>query len=274
MRQFLKISTPIVAVILSLLIELLFIQTVSAAKSSSGESNKECHLKFGWADWAPLQYIDASGELTGVQVDLVNAVSKAVGCDVEYVKLSWAQILQGLKSGEIDFTANATENTFRKTFAYFSIPYRRDTFSFWVRNENHIRFNHQTVEKIMKSGMKLGLISDQLYSPEIELWKKDPVYSKNISYTEEIDDLISLLQDGRVEGIVEDAYIIAFRKRIGVFPRNISYLSSKTFGYPVAFMFSKKTTSKEIVEKYNQKMRELRDSSSYQSIWIDPQFIQ
>jgi len=274
LRLLLKISIRTVAIILPLLIELLFIHTVSAASSSTVESNKECRLKYGWADWAPLQYIDASGELTGVQIDLVKAVSKAVGCDIEYIKLSWAQILKGLKSGDIDFTANATENDIRKTFAYFSIPYRRDIFSFWVRDEERVRFDHQTVEEIMKSGMKLGLISDQLYSPEIELWRKDPVFSKNITYTEEIDDLILLLEERKVESIVEDAYIIAFRKRLGGFSRNISHLSIQTFGYPVAFMFSKKTTSKELAEKYNQKMRELKNTSTFQSIWLDPKLIQ
>jgi polar amino acid transport system substrate-binding protein len=270
----LKKSIRAVAIILPLLIELLFMHTVSAAKINTGESNNQCLLKYGWADWAPLQYIDASGELTGVQVDLVKSVSKAAGCDVKYIKLSWAQILKGLKSGEIDFTANATENEFRKSFSYFSIPYRRDIFSFWVRDEDRSRFDYQTVEKIMKSGMKLGLISDQLYSPEIELWRKHPVFSKNITYAEEIDDLILLLEQRKVESIVEDAYIIAFRKRLGGFSRNISHLSINTFGYPVAFMFSKKTTSKQLVEKYNQKMRDLKNTSIFQSIWLDPQLIQ
>ena len=276
MKYLLKILTRTIAIILTLLMEWLFIGSVGAKESATSESstNKKCHLKYGWADWAPLQYIDASGELTGVQIDLVNSVSKAVGCEIEYIKLPWTQILQDLKSGKIDFTANATESEIRKTYGYFSIPYRRDTFSFWVRNQDRPRFEQQTVEELMKSGMKLGLITDQLYSPEIEFWEKDPVYSKNISYTEEIDDLLLLLENRKVESIVEDAYIIAYRKRLGGFSRNISHLSIKTFGYPVAFMFSKKTTSKKLVEKYNQTMRELKHTSVFQSIWLDPNFIQ
>ncbi len=272
LRCWLKILNRTV-VVLALILELLFIHPLSAEKNNVENSNGECQLKYGWADWAPLQYVDAAGELTGVQVDLVNTVSNAVGCDLTFVKLSWAQILQGLQSGEIDFTANATESEFRRSFAYFSIPYRRDTLSFWVKEENRARFDYLTVEKVMKSGMTLGLIADQLYSPEIELWKKDPTYGKNISYTEEIDELILLLEQGKVESIVEDPYVIAFRRRIGGFTGNITHLSVQTFGYPVGFMFSKKSTSKKLVEKYNQKMRELKNTSALHSIWIDPEFI-
>lgn len=258
----------------ALIFSLLLSPLVIAESKTTNELQSGCQLKFGWADWAPLQYYDASGNLTGVQVDLVNAVSKEVGCEVEYIQLSWAEIVEGIKSGDIDFTANATENDSRKEFAYFSIPYRRDTFSFWVKKDNYERYNIGPVEKLMKSGMKLGLISNQLYSPEIENWQNDPIYGKNIVYSDGIDQLISLLIDDKVEVVVEDAYIMAYRKRAGIFSKKIARLSIETFGFKVAFMFSIKTTSKKVVDKYNNKLRELKNTELFQSIWLNPELIQ
>lgn len=265
------ISLKATSLLLILWFGLPMVQMAHAVNSDV--TNEECHLKYGWADWAPLQYINASNQLTGVQIDLVRTVSQLVGCKIEYIKLPWTQIIQRLESGEIDFTANATENETRKKFAYFSVPYRRDTFSFWVKKENLSRYNKDSVEEIMTSGMQLGLISNQLYSPEIERWIAHPVYGKNISYSDEIDELLQQLQADKVDAIVEDAYIIAFRKRANGFSKNITNLSIKTFGYEVAFMFSKKTISKNRVEEFNQALRNLKKTKAFQSIWLDPDLI-
>ena len=39
-------------------------------------------------------------------------------------------------------------------------------------------------------------------------------------------------------------------------------------------LFISDQTSKELAEKYNQKMRELKNTSTFQSIWLDPKLIQ
>ncbi len=249
------------------------IQPLVATETKPHVNNGPCKLKYGWADWAPLQYVDASGRLTGVQIELVRAVSEAAGCDIEYVKLPWNQIVNRIESGELDFTANATEDEVRRKFAYFSLPYRRDTFSFWVRNEKKERFDKASVEQIMKAGAKLGLVSNQLYSPEIERWKANSSFNKNIFYAEEIADLLSMLKNDEVDIAVEDPYIIAYRKRIGIFSDDFTSLSLNTFGYEVSFMFSKKSTSKKMVERYNDTMRKMKGTSLFQTIWMNPELI-
>ncbi|TQV73001.1 amino acid ABC transporter substrate-binding protein [Aliikangiella marina] len=245
---------------------------VSAAQATDNQSEK-CILKYGWADWAPLQYVDTSGKLTGVQIELVKAVTDAVGCKIEFIKLPWSQIIQQIESGELDFTANATKDDFRSRFAYFSNPYRRDTFSFWVPKSRKALFDKPSVDEIMRTGAKLGLVANQLYSDDIKAWENDPNYGKNIAYAEEIADLLSMLKEGQVDIAVEDPYLIAYRKRIGLFSDDFTRLGIRTFGYEVSFMFSKKSTSMALVEQFNSKMRELKSTPVFQTIWMNPELI-
>lgn len=244
-----------------------------SAFSSPSKKGDSCQLKYGWADWAPLQYVNSTGQLTGVQIEFVKAVTQAVGCDIKFVKLSWSEVVKQIETGEIDYTANATEDDFRRQFAYFSLPYRRDTFSFWVDRNKKEEFNRPSVSAIMRTGAKLGLISNQLYSPEIEGWIANETYSKNIVWAEEIDDLLNLLIENQVDIAVEDAYIIAYRKRIGIFSNNFVHMGVNTFGYETSFMFSKKSVSKDLVEKFNKRMRELKNTPLFQSIWMNPELI-
>ena len=266
-----KLTPPLF--LIGILLGLLPIQSAQAAEKAIVTKDEPCNLKYGWADWAPLQYVDASGKLTGVQIELVRAVSEAAGCKIEFIKLPWNQIVKRIESGELDFTANATEDEVRKKFAYFSIPYRRDTFSFWVRKENKKLFDKASVKEIMQTGVKLGLVSNQLYSQDIENWKADSKFNKNIFYAEEIADLLSMLKNDEVEIAVEDPYLIAYRKRIGIFSDDFTSLPLKTFGFEVGFMFSKKSTSKTLVERYNNSMRKMKNSPLFQTIWMNPDLI-
>ncbi|UOO93700.1 amino acid ABC transporter substrate-binding protein [Vitreoscilla stercoraria] len=74
--------------------------------------------------YAPFSFRDASGQLTGYDVDVMNEVGKRLGVKVEYKETQWDAMFAGLNSGRFDLVANQVGiNDERKGKYDFSAPY-------------------------------------------------------------------------------------------------------------------------------------------------------
>lgn len=76
------------------------------------------------ANWAPIEFVDENGDLIGVTNDLMKIVEKRAQVSVE-VQLfdEWANVLEALKKGEIDFVASMEKTPDRQSFAVFTEGY-------------------------------------------------------------------------------------------------------------------------------------------------------
>ncbi len=61
--------------------------------------------------YPPNEFRDAKGELTGFDVDLMNAVAKTLGLDVEYKELDFEKIIPSVASGELDVGMSSMTDT-------------------------------------------------------------------------------------------------------------------------------------------------------------------
>ena len=69
--------------------------------------------------YAPFTYHDASGKLTGYDVEVTRAVGEKLGVTIEFKETQWDAMLAGLKAGRFDLVANQVALT---------TPERRATF--------------------------------------------------------------------------------------------------------------------------------------------------
>ncbi|MDO4627146.1 MAG: amino acid ABC transporter substrate-binding protein [Pasteurellaceae bacterium] len=75
--------------------------------------------------YAPFTYHDASGKLTGYDVEVTRAVAEKLGVTVDFKETNWDAMLAGLKAGRFDLVANQVGLT---------TPERRATFD---KSENY-----------------------------------------------------------------------------------------------------------------------------------------
>ncbi|WII94387.1 amino acid ABC transporter substrate-binding protein [Kingella negevensis] len=75
--------------------------------------------------YAPFSYHDASGKLTGYDVEVARAVAAKLGATVEFKETQWDSMMAGLKAGRFDIVANQVgltsperKATFDKTEPY------------------------------------------------------------------------------------------------------------------------------------------------------------
>ena len=57
------------------------------------------------AEYAPFEYLDSNGDLTGFDIDLMNAIAKEAGFEVKWVDLPFDSLLGSIEAGDIEAIA-------------------------------------------------------------------------------------------------------------------------------------------------------------------------
>ncbi|TQV86871.1 substrate-binding periplasmic protein [Aliikangiella coralliicola] len=246
--------------------------SISTASISAEAHSKKCQLNYGWTEWKPLQYLDKRGKIIGLQIDLVEAIAESLNCDINFIKGRWNDNLEKIRTGEVDFTANATPSEKRKQFAHFSNPYRQDSFAVFVRMEDVEKYNAGTINALKLIDFKLGLAKQYLYGEEVEAWQSDNQYNYLLTYSAVAEDNFSKLIKGEIDGFLEDPFVISYKLRSKDLTKKVVPLPIRTTGREVCFIFSKKTVSKNFVSQFNRALTKIKNNPKYQSIWLDSSF--
>ncbi|PWC88928.1 hypothetical protein TSH100_06610 [Azospirillum sp. TSH100] len=106
-------------------------------------------------DYKPFTYLNPQTQkFEGMDIDLAEAMGKALGVKVEFVKTSWGTLLPDLLADKYDIAVGGVSVTLeRQKKALFSDPLMRDGKTPITRCENKDRF--QTVADIDKPGVRL-----------------------------------------------------------------------------------------------------------------------
>ncbi len=129
----------------------------------------------GWYHWAPYQYVEENGNLTGLDVALVTAIFNSQSMQVEYDPDSpgtWAQNQKDALEGSKDIAAGAFESDYRRKAYHVSKPYRYEWNTLYVRTVNLPEFDvyliGDLIELIEDKKFRLGVIAGYNYtSPEL-----------------------------------------------------------------------------------------------------------
>jgi len=83
-------------------------------------SHAEPPLQFvrGYGDWPPLEMVQ-NGELVGVHIDLINAVSLRLNWQVEYLSVPWLRAIHMMKSGQVDAIIYFAKSPEREVFSLY-----------------------------------------------------------------------------------------------------------------------------------------------------------
>ena len=77
-------------------------------------------------DYRPFAVKDSSGEITGLDIDLANAMGRAMGVKIALVATKWGELLPDLAADKFDIAMGGISVTLaRQKLAYFSTPLMR-----------------------------------------------------------------------------------------------------------------------------------------------------
>lgn len=223
-------------------------------QQATATPKRDCNLTMGWESRAPYQF-ERNGEVTGIDVQIFKQAADKINCDVSFVEKTWTDLLTDLEQGKVDVLAGATITPEREEFANFSVPYRDESFTLFIRASNS--YNGNTLSGFLSRSQKVGITLDYFYGKEVyELMNHRQYSSLFIDSKSGEQSFFNILYseiDGVLADPVEGHYIIK-RKRLGdkIKASNVHIPSDS-----VAFMFSKESIKDQQLEDIQAAIKEM-----------------
>jgi polar amino acid transport system substrate-binding protein len=152
------------------------------------------------ATWPPMEFVDASQEIVGFDIDLIKAVAAQAGFELEVKSQAWDGIFGGLAANKYDAViSSVTITEERKQTMNFSDPYINAGQVLIVKNDVS---GVETLADL--KGKKAGAQTGTTGAMEIQ--KVAGVEAKNY---DELGLAIEDLYSGRIDGVVADTPIAA-----------------------------------------------------------------
>ena len=232
-------------------------QQVSPDTSDQVVLSHECRLVMGWDPWEPYQYQISSEDVIGLDVDLLSAVLDNAGCEISFYRESWTELLYLMKTGEVDVLAGATQTVIRDEFAYFSDEYRDEEFYLYVTSDRLEEIADKGIEQLIGENFRIGVIEGYLYGDAVTELQNDARFEDQFVYSSMSETNVSLLLDGKVDGIIEDKYVGAAIIRRKNLADEITSHTLPLGRSGVRIMISRASVDEPRYERINQSLQQL-----------------
>lgn len=234
--------------------------------AKANAQSKPCDLKIGWASWEPYQYKGRDGKVTGMDIDIINAAVKRTSCKITYVEGDWADLLSRLKKGTLDAVASATLTEKRRKYAYFSEPYRAETFALYVKNKDLSRYSGMSLKSMMDAGLRVGAVVDYFYGTTLNDLQDNEKYANQFNYNDFSENNFVLLFDSKIDAVLEDPFVGADLVRRKGWDELLVKLPLVIHSGDVHLMFSKKSVSESEVELMNNALAKIKADGTYKNL--------
>jgi polar amino acid transport system substrate-binding protein len=240
--------------------------------SALGQDSRRT-LKSGWYPWDPYQYVVVKQDvkrLTGLDIQLVRAVFAQMGYEVAYEEVNWKQHQSDVKDGVRDIAAGAFKNPERAEYAYFSAPYRKETDVLYVRKGEAARYSFKDVldltRRLQQQSFRLGVINGFYYGPDIMLFINNPAHaSRIVAVPDDVANFDNLLSH-RIDGFIVDRLVGATLAWRYGWQLAVEELSPPIYAEDIYVLFSKKSTTPDLVQGFNQSLEQLKRNGQYARI--------
>ena len=167
--------------------------------SVSAEEAKNRTVRVGWYE-GTYNTTEPDGKKRGYSYEYQQAVAAHTGWKYEYVEGSWAELMNMLKSGEIDLMGDISYTEERSTSMLFSeLPMGEDKYYLYVNpSDTDISASDLTT----LNGKRIGVLPDTLSARRFCEWEKSHgVDTQQVDITS-TDDARQKLQNQEIDGFV------------------------------------------------------------------------
>ncbi|MFN3304456.1 MAG: transporter substrate-binding domain-containing protein [Roseateles sp.] len=182
------------------------------------------------ADYGPFVYADSDGQVRGLSVDLLLAIAPRAGLQIQTLPpRDLADILQGVKAGEVDLVSSLRPTPERSSFLGFSPPYVEVPAVLVLRKGAPRR---QSLADLRQQRIGVG----KSYAVESFVRQRYPA----LRWEAQANDVVALraLAAGQLDGVVADAASVRFiQRREGLsgieIHETVGFQYALSFAYPV-----------------------------------------
>ncbi|ANU09989.1 amino acid ABC transporter substrate-binding protein [Planococcus antarcticus DSM 14505] len=203
--------------------------------------------------YPPFTFHDASGELTGFDVEIAREVADRLGVEAEFLETQWDAMFAGLDAGRFDMVANQVGiNPERQESYEFSDPYITSTAVLVVAEDNSEIKSFEDLE---------GQLSAQSLTSNYA--ETATSFGAELEGVEGFNQAIELLNSGRVDATVNDNLtVLDFLKERP--DAQVKVVDKSEDAAQSALLF--RQGSGAIVEEANQALADMIEDGTYDEI--------
>lgn len=255
----------VIAILLVLLMALTFGACGGNSKSSeepSGDATADVptYKVAMEPTFPPFDTIDENTqELTGFDVDMMNAIAEDQGFKLEWVNMGFDGLIAALQSGNIDIIAsgmNASED--RRKQVDFSTTYYDSGLVVAVKAGNTEIKSIDDLTADMKVGGQIGTTGAELAT---KLYDEGKI--KEAKIYNGLDVAVMDLQNGTIDALINDLPVTKsyMEAKPGTIEIVGDVLNAESYGYAV------KKGNTELLDKINKGMQDLKDNGKFDEIY-------
>lgn len=232
-------------------------QGVTAPASPAPSSVKGKKFVIGTdTTFAPFEFRDGSGELVGIDMDIIREIAKSQGFEVEIKSLGFNAALQALSSNQVDgVIAGMTITEPRKLVYNFSDPYFESGVQMAVAKDNteikgYEDLRGQTVTA--KTGSEGETFAKSISEQ----------YGFTVKALDQSATMYELVKSGNAVAVIDDYPVLAY----GISQNNgLKSVTEKEKGGSYGFAVNK-DKNPELLTAFNTGLAELKSNGQYQTL--------
>ena len=240
----------------------------SAAAGTSGDNTAQPQvIKVGtMGTYEPFSYVDASGNLTGYDIEVLRLVEKTdSSIKFEFISGPWDSLFPGLDSDKFQLLANQiTSNPDRQARYLLS----RNTYALCV-SQLIVKKGRTDIKSLSDlKGKKIGTTVGDSFTRVLEDWNNENGNILNIVYYEE--DITTILQDianGRIDATLNDPIMAVSKAKaqnLGVEP-----VGERIAADPTYFIAKKDDAGQKLMGKIDAALSKLKEDGSLSKLSTD-----
>ncbi|MBT8143087.1 MAG: transporter substrate-binding domain-containing protein [Gammaproteobacteria bacterium] len=241
-------------------------QPTEAATPTETTTAAGCELTLGWDPWEPYHYRDVGGEVRGLDIELVAAIAREAGCKLRFDQEDWGTLLQRVRSGDVDMLSGATRTADRESFAWFTAPYRTESFRLYIREGESEKFEGSTLQELLEAAMKIGTTLDYVYGDEVNRLQDDDRFAAQFQGVAVGEVNYDKLLNFNIDGLLEDSFVAASVIRKKGLDNQIDEHPLVVSTGDVHLMLSKASVDEETVDRLNAALARVKSSGTFDRI--------
>ncbi|ABL99277.1 ABC transporter substrate-binding protein [Shewanella amazonensis] len=223
-------------------------------------------LHVAYNDWPPYSWSDEVGEPLGLDVDLLKAFARRVGCVLEFDKMPARRSHQLMHLGKVDIMMGASKTAEREEYAHFSVPYRLEQVGlFSIDNGGVVSLG--SWQQVLDSSLKLLVPQAGWYGEAYESSKRSLAMHNQLVESPDLLKSVQMLSRGRAELAIGDALSLPFiasqHEKVHLFRHPLRLTESD-----IHLMFSRATFDEARVRAFNDAIRGAAEDGEIASLLL------
>lgn len=208
--------------------------------------------------WAPWNYHDASGDLTGFDKAVGDAVAKKLNVSAEFYEVEWSGLFAGLDSGRYDLIINGIERTEEREKKYtFTDPYA------YIHTVIITRGADDSIQRF--EDLKGKTTCNSLNSTYMTLAER---YGATCEGVETLEETIDMLLAGRVDATL-NAEVSYFDYKVAHPEADIKVAATYSDASDVCILLRPGDETKELARRINEALRELHEDGTLSKLSME-----